>query len=68
MNLPGCVKTRIPDPFDDDPRNSPWAAVLLAARDNGGLHLAFLAFGVRHPDATGRLPSVYDRAHRRFNP
>lgn len=64
--LPGCVKTRIPDPFDEDPRKSPWGAVLLLARDDKGLYLAFLAFGLRHPDPAGRLPSVYQRAHRRL--
>lgn len=65
--LPHCVKTRIPDPGDDDPHTSPWGAVLLAARDTHGLYLIFLAFGVRHPDPSGRLLSVYQRAHRRLH-
>lgn len=62
--LPGCVKTRIPYPDDDDPRRSPWGAVLRAAIDDDGLYLSFLAFGLRHPAAGN--PSVYQRAHRRL--
>ncbi len=67
LGLPNCVKTRIPDPGDDDPRRSPWGAVLRGAVDTDGPYLAFLAFGLRHPEPTGRLPSVYQRAHRRLN-
>ena len=66
LDLPGCVKTRIPDPADDDPANSPWGAVMVLANDQHGLYLDFLAFGLRHPDAAGRTPSVYERAHRRL--
>ena len=66
LDLPGCVKTRIPDPDDDDPRTSPWGAVLLLARDQHGLYLDFLAFGLRHPDQSTPQPSVYQRAHRRL--
>ena len=63
--LPGCVKTRIPYPDDDDPRRSPWGAVLRGALDeNGRPYLSFRAFGLRHP--SGGRPSVYDRAHRRL--
>ena len=68
LNLPGCVKTRIPDPRADDPAISPWGAVLAAAQDAIGLHLQLLAFGLRHPDPASRQPSVYQRAHRRLQP
>jgi hypothetical protein len=64
--LPGCVKTRIPDPGSDDPATSPWGAVLRGANDRTGPHLAFLAFGLRHPPEGSSLPSVYQRAHRRL--
>lgn len=64
--LPGCVKTRIPDPNNDDPHTSPWGAVLQLAVDQRGPYLSFLAFGLRHPDSSGPQPSVYQRAHRRL--
>jgi hypothetical protein len=64
--LPGCVKTRIPDPSSNDIRTSPWGAVLRADLDNGKPCLVFAAFGLRHPEATGsHQPSVYARAARR---
>ena len=67
IDLPNCVKTRIPDPEAGDPAISPWGAVLGVAVDATGLHLQFLAFGLRHPDRAGRQPSVYQRAHRRLS-
>jgi len=68
VDLPRCVKTRIPDPLVDDLRRSPWGAVLTLERDRDGLLLVFVAFGLRHPDAVGSSqPNVYERAHRRLS-
>jgi len=61
------VKTRIPNAHTNDLTTSPWGAVLvLIHSDRDGLFLRFLAFGLRHPDPSGYLPSVYQRAHRRL--
>lgn len=68
VDLPRCVKTRIPEPLVDDLRRSPWGAVLTVGRDEDGLLLVFVAFGLRHPDAVGSSqPNVYERAHRRLS-
>lgn len=60
LDLPNCVKTRIPDPHNDDPQVSRWGAVLTVAVDEDGLHLQFLAFGVRHPTAPPANPASTD--------
>lgn len=66
LDLPNCVKVRIPDPYEDDPNVSRWGAVLQL---RAGDVLMFLAFGLRHPQLAGsRQDSVYQRAYRRLNP
>lgn len=60
-NLAGCVKAYLPPP------DGPWGAVFrFARRENGTVYLLVIAFGLRHPPARSRQPSVYQRAHRRL--
>ena len=69
LDLPRCVKTRIPNPASASIQESPWGAILEYQRDSAGLFLAVLAFGVRHPEALGSTkPSVYAIAHKRLFP
>jgi hypothetical protein len=67
LDLPACVKTRIPNPAGEDPLISPWGAVLVLRRSHGDLVFVVLAFGLRHPPHGSRQPSVYERAHRRLH-
>ncbi len=62
-SLPGCVKTYVPAPA------GAWGLVFLIARDprSDALFLDHLAFGVRHPPANSRRPSVYQIAHDRLH-
>lgn len=60
--LERCVKVYVPAPA------GPHGMVFQIARDsNGGLTLAYLAFGLRHPSRDMRQPSVYQVAHRRLH-
>ena len=69
LDLPHCVKTYIPNPDSPSLEDSPWGAVLEVQRDRDGYFLAFIAFGVRHPEALASTkPSVYAIAHRRLFP
>ena len=45
----------------------PHGMVFEITRDSSGrLRLAYAAFGLRHPPAESRQPSVYEVAHRRL--
>jgi hypothetical protein len=67
LPLPNCVKVRIPDPYADEIRLSPWGAVLEGSLHRGELTLFYVAFGQRHPEASGsNKPSVYEIAHQRL--
>ena len=60
--LGGCAKTYFPQPI------GPWGLVYLIARDTEGrFRLDHLAFGLRHPPASGKRASVYQVAHRRLH-
>lgn len=59
-SLPGCVKLYVPLPA------GPWGIVFQLARDEHGVFLAVLAFGLRHPPSSRRA-SVYAIAHRRLH-
>jgi hypothetical protein len=60
--LPNCVKTYLPGP------GGRWRMIFEAVHDRGAgeLRLAYLAFGVGHPDHPWQ-PSAYDVAHHRLH-
>ena len=60
--LPNCVKTYLPGP------RGRWRMVFEALRgpNSGELRLAYLAFGVGHPEHPWQ-PSVYEVAHNRLH-
>ena len=58
--LPHCVKVYLPPP------DGQWGLVLEVVRSQRTLQLAYLAFGLRHPDQPWQ-PSVYQVAHRRLH-
>jgi hypothetical protein len=61
-SLRGCVKAYLPPP------DGPWGVVFrFAKRPDGAPYLLVIAFGLRHPPAKSRQPSVYQRAHRRLH-
>ncbi|MCL2419324.1 MAG: hypothetical protein FWD04_08525 [Conexibacteraceae bacterium] len=68
MDLPRCVKTRVPDATTADLRRSPWGAVLeIRFTDSERPYLWVVAFGLRHPETVGSArPSVYQLAHERL--
>jgi hypothetical protein len=69
LDLPRCVKTRIPNPASASIEDSPWGAILDYQADQAGLYLRVLAFGLRHPEAIGSMKlSVYAIAHDRLFP
>lgn len=59
--LPACFKTYLPPP------NGKFGMVLRFVRDDSGLALRYLAFGVRHHPRSSNAPTVYDIAHRRLH-
>ena len=59
--LPGCLKVYLPAP------DGRFGMVLILARDEHGLALHYLAFGVRHHPRESNAPSVYQLADRRLN-
>lgn len=59
--LPACFKAYLPPP------NGRFGMVLRFVRDDKGLALRYLAFGVRHHPRNSNAPSVYDIAHRRLH-
>ena len=58
--LPNCVKTYLPDP------GGRWRMIFEVTRDDGQLVLAYLAFGVGHPEHAWQL-SAYQVAHHRLH-
>jgi hypothetical protein len=60
--LPNCVKTYLPGP------GGRWRMIFEAVYDRaaGELRLAYLAFGVGHPEHPWQ-PSAYDVAHHRLH-
>jgi hypothetical protein len=60
--LPNCVKTYLPGP------GGRWRMIFEATYDRaaGELRLAYLAFGVGHPEHPWQ-PSAYDVAHHRLH-
>jgi hypothetical protein len=60
--LPNCVKTYLPGP------RGRWRMIFEAVYDRaaGELRLAYLAFGVGHPEHPWQ-PSAYDVAHHRLH-
>ena len=58
--LPACFKVYLPPP------NGKFGMVLRFVRDDEGLALRYLAFGVRHHPRHSNAPTVYDIAHRRL--
>lgn len=63
--LAGCLKLYVPEAAD--PTASPWGLVFRVARDDHGLFLRALAFGVRHPPENSNKPTVYQLADKRLN-
>jgi hypothetical protein len=61
VKLPACVKLYLPPP------SGKFGMVLRFVRDNEGLALRYLAFGVRHHPHDSNAPTVYDIAHRRLH-
>lgn|SRR5512146_308187 len=59
--LPACFKVYLPPP------NGKFGMVLRFVRDDEGLALRYLAFGIRHHPRDSNAPTVYDIAHRRFH-
>jgi hypothetical protein len=59
--LPACFKAYLPPP------NGKFGMVLRFVRDDDGLALRYLAFGVRHHPRNSNAPTVYDIAHRRLH-
>lgn len=61
------MKFGIPRAGTSSPSASPWGAVLLFAKQADKPAFAFLAFGLRHPEAVSSTkPSVYAIAHDRL--
>jgi hypothetical protein len=61
IKLPACVKVYLPPPAGK------FGMVLRFIRDDQGLALRYLAFGVRHHPRDSNAPTVYDIAHRRLH-
>ena len=61
INLPACFKVYLPAP------NGKFGMVLRFIRDDQGLALRYLAFGIRHHPRDSNAPTVYDIAHRRLH-
>ncbi len=59
--LPACFKVYLPAP------NGKFGMVLRFIRDDEGLALRYLAFGVRHHPRDSNAPTVYEIADRRFH-
>ncbi len=59
--LPACFKVYLPPP------NGKFGMVLRFIRDDEGVALRYLAFGIRHHPRDSNTPSVYDIAHRRLH-
>jgi hypothetical protein len=59
--LPDCVKVYLPQP------GGRFGMVFRAIKIDDRLHLAYLAFGVRHPPKDSRRPTVYQLAHQRMH-
>lgn len=59
--LPDCAKVYLPQPVGR------FGMVFRAIKIDGRLHLAYLAFGVRHPPKDSRRPTVYQLAHQRIH-
>jgi hypothetical protein len=60
-DLPGCVKTYIPD-WDGE-----WRMIFQIAADQTGLLLSYLAGGVGHQPRGARAPDAYQLAHHRLH-
>jgi len=58
--LPACFKVYLPPP------NGKFGMVLRFIREDEGLALRYLAFGIRHHPRNSNAPTVYDIAHRRL--
>jgi hypothetical protein len=58
--LPNCVKTYLPE------QGGRWRMIFEVTRDSGQLVLAYLAFGVGHPEHAWQL-SAYQVAHHRLH-
>jgi hypothetical protein len=58
--LPHCVKTYLPEP------GGRWRMIFEIGRENERLVLAYLAFGVGHPEHAWQL-SAYQVAHQRLH-
>lgn len=58
--LPACFKVYLPPP------NGKFGMVLRFVRDDDGLALRYLAFGIRHHPRDSNALTVYDVAHRRL--
>lgn len=59
--LPDCAKVYLPQPAGR------FGMVFRAIKVDDRLHLACLAFGVRHPPKDSRRPTVYQLAHQRIH-
>jgi len=59
--LPDCAKVYLPRPVGR------FGMVFRAIKIDGRLHLAYVAFGVRHPPKDSRRPTVYQLAHQRIH-
>ena len=59
--LPACFKVYLPPP------SGKFGMVLRFVRDDEGLALRYLAFGIRHHPRDSNAPTVYDVAHRRLH-
>jgi hypothetical protein len=59
--LPACAKVYLPQPAGR------FGMVFRAIKIDSRLHLAYLAFGVRHPPKGSRRPTVYQLAHQRIH-
>jgi hypothetical protein len=58
--LPNCLKTYLPEP------GGRWRMIFELTRHDGQLVLAYLAFGVGHPEHAWQL-SAYQVAHHRLH-
>jgi hypothetical protein len=61
IKLPACVKVYLPPPAGK------FGMVLRFVRDDQGLALRYLAFGIRHHPHNSNAPTVYEIAHRRLH-
>lgn len=59
--LPACFKAYLPAP------DGKFGMVLRFVRDDDGLALRYLAFGVRHHPRDSKATTVYGIAHRRLH-